>query len=129
MIFKPGRTARRLGILILLAFPLAMLPGMSVFAQTTNSANNKDTSDRWVNSVIASGANPEIINKHSSKLNVWQTDILRLKNRIESSEFSLSNQHTIYCCSFFRYSSNKFSLPISTIHIKNLLARFRINPF
>ena len=92
MIFKPGRTARRLGILILLAFPLAMLPGISVFAQTTNNANNKDTSDRWVNSVIASGANPEIINKYSSKLNVWQTDILRLKNRIESSEFSLSNQ-------------------------------------
>ena len=93
MIITPGRTYLRSGTFILpallLALVLVAIPGQPLSAQT---ANGKDATGGWVNSVIASGANPEIINKYSSKLNVWQTDILRLKTRIESPEFAQSNQ-------------------------------------
>ncbi|MGI9381261.1 MAG: mechanosensitive ion channel domain-containing protein [Methyloligellaceae bacterium] len=93
MIITPGRTYLRSGTFILpallLALVLVAIPGQPLSAQT---ANGKDGSGGWVNSVIASGANPEIINKYSSKLNVWQTDILRLKTRIGSPEFAQSNQ-------------------------------------
>lgn len=122
----------RYGIVLLTATLFITLFGHPLFAQSSvnQSTNNREVSNGWINTVIAAGANPEIINKYSDRLNVWQSEIIKIKNKIESPDYAINSQQlsTIDSLQKIRIELRAFSNELGPLLNASKLRLERLGP-